>query len=156
MKKMVLLVIMSVVISMVLISTALAADLTAILKCPASVKAGTALKVTVTLENDNCEDPYSITRGIAGYYGNAGGTLADFGIWGPYEKTLSAWPVPKATCDAYDDVITPGRSAAKIVTIATIPAASPLVGKMANATFGVITDTGSSLASGSCVFNVVK
>lgn len=141
-------------VSMALAKDAASQELSVNIACPVSVAAGEALKVTAVVQNRDCVDDYSVVRGMAMLLGNEGGTLAGLGIWGPYQKVFSPWNVPKATCDEYDNVITPGTSTPKVVLVTTIPAAGNLANKMATVVFTVITGNGRTLAAGTCVVNV--
>jgi hypothetical protein len=137
-----------------LASSVSAADLTVDMKCPNFVKAGTTLNATVVVYNDDCDYSYNIIRGMTMLMGNSNGTLGGFGLWGPFAKPFSGWTVPKATCDQYGDVITPGQSAPKSVLIMTVPSGTVLTGKLASAIFGIITTQGQGLGTGSCFVNV--
>ena len=67
--------------------------------CPATVKAGTALKVSATITNDDCSSDLIINKTLVSLLGNSGsGTI---GLQGPFVtpfannfKTI----IPRATC----------------------------------------------------------
>jgi len=147
-------VILSIAALMISMPTASFAGIIVNVKCPASVKVGTALNVTATVENDDCNAAVSIGRGMTSLMGNSGGTLGNMGIWGPYQRSFTGWTAPKATCDAYGNLVTPGTSPAKSVNIITVPSTGVLNNKMATAYFWVISATGNNQGVGSCYVNV--
>lgn len=140
---------------MALLSSVSAADLTVDMTCPSSIKAGTTLNATVVVYNDDCDYSYSITKGMTMLMGNSDGTLGGFGLWGPFVKVLSGWTVPKATCDEWGDVETPGMSQPKSVMIMTVPSGTGLSGKLASAMFGIINKQGQGLGTDSCFVKVL-
>lgn len=122
--------------------------------CPTSVTAGTALTVTVTPYNYNCTGSVTFNRAMVALGGNSGGTLGGAGIWGPYNKTLTAWIIPAATCDGFGNVISPGvgqTRSQKIIGV--VPPA--LGGTVAMAMFSFLSSSGESLSGGTCMVNVV-
>jgi hypothetical protein len=71
------------------------------LACPASVKAGQPLTVTVNLYNWDCYESMNVSRFMMSIIGNANGTLSGLGIFGPYNRSLSTpRVVPAAVCNA--------------------------------------------------------
>jgi len=122
------------------------------LACPASVKVGQPLTVTVNLYNWDCYDSLSINRFMMIVMGNANGTLSGLGIFGPYNRSLSTPKVvPPAVCGS---TTTPGTvTPFNLTAMNTVPAS--LSGKMATITFEAITDKGQTFGGGECMVNVV-
>jgi hypothetical protein len=124
--------------------------------CPASVKAGTALSVTVYPHNEDCYNSYTFTRGMAGLGGNNSTkfALGFLGLYGPFEKKFSSWLIPQATCDQYGNLISPGTGETRTITIVNaVP--STLVNTMAMTMFGFVDADGKPDASDACFVTVV-
>ena len=121
--------------------------------CPASVKVGKPLTVTVNLYNWDCYESISVNRFMMRVMGNADGTLSGLGIFGPYNRPLGTpKPVPAATCDTSET--TPGTVTPFSLTVMSAVPAS-LSGKMATVDIEAITTKGQTFGGGECVVNVV-
>jgi hypothetical protein len=132
-------------------------SVTIALQCPASVKVGQPLNVTVSLSNDNCSDSVVVSRLMMGVYGSGDGTLAGFGIWGPYNKPLmTTRVVPAAVCtgDGVNITVVPGSVAPFNLTIMNAVPAS-LSGKMGLVYVEAITPEGASFGRGECLISAV-
>jgi len=114
-------------------------DIDVVLTCPTAVAAGAGFSVTVYVCN-NEGITATITRGMVGLIGNAGGTLGGAGIYGPFNKSFS-WSVP-----AYDCIT---RS---VAVINSVPAS--LGGKIAAVMFGLWTSKGCVIESDGCLVQV--
>lgn len=114
-------------------------DIDVDLSCPTSVPTGSGFSVSVTVCN-NEGSTATLTRGMVGLIGNAGGTLGGAGIYGPFNKTFS-WSVPAYGC------IT--RS---VAVINSVP--SSLGGKIAAVMFGLWTSKGCVIESDGCLVQV--
>jgi len=135
------------------VAAAEAGDFDVELTCPASVAAGTPLSADVKLINNDCYQRVVVDRAVAGIGGNAGGSLGSMGIWGPFNRNISATIVPKATCDQWGNVITPGKKSLPAFNIVdSVP--SSLAGTAAMAVFEVITQTGDGIGGESCLVEV--
>lgn len=130
-------------------------DLAVKLTCPATVKAGTVLNVTAVVENNNCTSAKSFVRVYTGMTGNPGTTLAGYGFWGPFVRNVATVTVPKATCDEWGDVITPGtKNVGSVKIVDSVPAT--LVGKLADAFWGPLMAGGVAESQGLCGVQVVQ
>jgi len=121
------------------------------LKCPLTVRVGTALKVTEKISNDDCYNTVSVSKIVVGLVGNGGGTI---GVQGPYVIPLSVTrTVPKATCHAtYGYVIKPGVLNLAPTVVSKIP--ETLTNTLALASAGVMDSSGSVTGAGTCQFTV--
>ena len=72
------------------------ADVDIELSCPGSVTAGTALNVTVYLQNHDCQRQ-KVKRFMVGITGNYDRSLGGVGIWGPFKRDAGFY-VPGASC----------------------------------------------------------
>ena len=123
-----------------------------VLSCPTNVTAGSALTVTVKLYNYDCTNSISVNRLMMQLMGNSSGTLMGLGIWGPYNKWITAKTVSQATCDEYGNVTPGGPVSFSLAIMSQTP--TSLSGKMSEVTVDAITSKGESLGSGSCFVNV--
>lgn len=67
--------------------------------CPATVKAGTALKVSATITNDDCSSDLTINRTLVSLLGNSGS--GSIGLQGPFVTPFANnfnTIIPHATC----------------------------------------------------------
>jgi hypothetical protein len=124
------------------------------LKCPASVTEGGDVTLTVTVENYSCTDPLKVSRAIGGMFGNAGGTVAALGIWGPYKKSVSV-NAPVADCDEDGDVLTPGKWGPTSIKVMNAPTGSGLANTAATVYFGLLSTIGQLRGTNACMTVVV-
>ena len=144
MKKFLSVVLLFLLASFAAVSTASAvtcdSDIDVDLSCPTSVPTGSGFSVSVTVCN-NEGSTATLTRGMVGLIGNAGGTLGGAGIYGPFNKPLS-WSVPAYGC-IYNKSVS---------VLNTVPAS--LGGKIAAVMFGIWTSKGCVIESDGCLVQV--
>lgn len=124
--------------------------------CPAKVKAGTSLLVTVYVENkgEDCEPTpvgrsVDVSRFMVGLAGNPVGSIGGTGYWGPFPRSISS-PVSVPPCQTVriDNV--------KIVD--SVP--SSLIGKMAGVALSLLSPANAVIpneprSGGGCLVQVV-
>jgi hypothetical protein len=135
------------------VSFAVEYDLDIAVACPASVKQGTALTVTVTAYNWDCVNNASLTRGMVVFGGNSGGTIGGVGIWGPYNKNWASnpWNIGHAT-GTYCD--TPGQVTRSFQVIGAVPAS--LAGTVAMVSFEFLDSAGHTIEGNTCMVSVTN
>ena len=119
-------------------------------KCPATAKVGAALIVSESIKNNNCNTAATVSKSLTGLVGNGGGIV---GLQGPYVTTLNpARTVPKAICDKYGQVVTPGvLNLSNLVVMSKI--STSLGGTLAMASSGVIQADG-TISAGACSITI--
>jgi len=130
---------------MFIVGTASAGDLDLDVKCPGSVKAGTALTVTADMYNNSVCPSVGASRFMMSLIGNKGGTLGGAGLWGPFYKGLTtAVSVP----------CTGVPKTQSLTIINAVPA--DLGGTGAMVMVQVIDGKGREMGTGSCIVNVLN
>lgn len=123
-------------------------------RCPASVKVGTALNVTATIMNDNCSGPIAVNRTVSSLIGNPGtGTI---GLQGPFVRPFTnnfITYIPKATCSSYYQ-ITPTPHIFNIQVVSSVP--TGWTGKLAAVAAGVMTTQNKLIIAGTCYVPVTN
>jgi len=135
------------------------------LTCPATVKAGTPLTVTATIDNDDCNDPIYISKAVLNLMGNVDGK--SLGLLGPFVIPLASIDtIPPATCQSipFDPknpqygsytVTTPAtQTVGNVVIIANVPAG--MAGTLAVASGAVIDQKNKTRMVGSCTVHVTN
>ena len=135
------------------------------LTCPATVKAGTALTVTATIDNNDCNNPLYISKAVLNLIGNVDGK--SLGLLGPYVIPLASIDtVPPATCVSVPytpgypqygsyTVTTPGtQTVGNVVIIASVP--TGMAGTLAVASGAVIDNNNKTIMIGSCTVPVTN
>ena len=140
------------------VSTALAQDLDNLeidrVICPANVKAGTSLVVTVYVKNEgeddeDCTGPtVEVKRFMVGLAGNPVGSIGGTGYWGPFPRSVPAVSVSPCQTVRIDNV--------KIVD--KVP--SSLIGKMAGVALSLLSPANADIpneprSGGGCLVQVV-
>ena len=126
------------------------------LTCPATVKAWTALTVTATIDNDDCNNPLYISKAVLNLMGNVDGK--SLGLLGPYVIPLASIDtIPSATCHVMNGVyITlPGtQTVGNVVIINSVPAS--MAGTLAVASGAVIDNNNKTHMVCSCTVHVTN
>jgi hypothetical protein len=121
------------------------------LGCPASVKVGAPLNVTV--KNIQNWDGASVVlkRYMTAIVANTSDTVGDAGLYGPFAKNLAnAKTVPAAN---YSQPYPPGTIPNFSVTV--VPTTPNVSGKMALVFLQFITSDGQEMESGNCLVNII-
>ena len=151
---------------LLVLSSATVAEASSLI-CPATVKAGSQLTVTVNITNEDCSNPLTIDRTVVSLIGNSGsGTI---GLQGPFVTPFAnnfSTLIGHAKCTTvpytaghpewgtYTKVIPTTHSFANIVVIGKVP--SGMGGTLALANAGVLDTNNKLIIAGQCYISVTK
>lgn len=154
-------------ITLIAVLSPIAAANASTIICPATVKAGTQLRVTAKITNEDCTNPMIINKTVVSLMGNTGsGTV---GLQGPFVKPLAnnfTTLIPHANCTftpyspnnpqfgGFQKTIPTSHTFSNLVVIAQVPVG--MGGTLATVTAGVLDTNNVITIAGMCITTVIK